>query len=111
VNAAVSVGHAMQDIQALLARSSTPVLIDCFTPGCGPCAALAPVLDGLAVELDGQLAIEKVDVAANPEVASTYGVRGVPTLLLFNEGQLRANRTGAASRTQLVTWLSAHGVI
>lgn len=101
----------MPDIDALLARSASPVLVDCFTPGCGPCAALAPILDTVAAELEGQLAVEKVDVAANPDVARRYGVRGVPTLLLFKGGDLVASRTGMASQTQLITWLSANGAI
>ncbi|WP_028604304.1 thioredoxin family protein [Ottowia thiooxydans] len=101
----------MTDIGVLVARSTTPVLVDCFTPGCGPCAALAPILDTLADELKEQLAVEKIDVGANPEVAKLYGVRGVPTLLLFKDGKHVASRTGAASRTQLITWLSAHGAV
>lgn len=104
-----SIEQAPRDVDALVSDKATPVLVDCYTPGCGPCAALAPVLDELAVDMQGRLAIEKIDVAAQPEVARRFGVRGVPTLLLFKEGQLRATRTGAASRTQLLTWLSANG--
>lgn len=104
-----STHSALRDVDALVAGRPMPVLIDCYTPGCGPCAALAPVLDDLATELDGQLAVEKIDVAAQPDVARRFGVRGVPTLLLFKDGQLRATRTGVASRTQLLTWLSAQG--
>ncbi|MGT2460114.1 thioredoxin family protein (plasmid) [Cupriavidus basilensis] len=100
----------MQDIDALIAQSGTPVLIDCYTPGCGPCAALAPVLDDVSGSLEGRLAVEKVDVAASPDVADRFGVRGVPTLLLFRDGKLQASRTGAASRTQLLTWLVANQV-
>lgn len=106
---AAAAGVALQDIDALVSRSSTPVLVDCFTPGCGPCAALAPVLDELAGEMDGTLVIEKVDVAANPDVAKRFGIRSVPSLLLFKEGKLAATRGGAASRAQLLTWLSANG--
>lgn len=111
MTSAAATGSAMHDIDALLARSPTAVLIDCYTPGCGPCAALAPILDSLSTELEDQLAIEKVDVAAHPDVAAKFGVRGVPALLLFKEGKLAASRTGIASRTQLITWLSANGAI
>ena len=104
-------GHAMQDIDALVSRSATPVLLDCFTPGCGPCAALSPVLDELAIEMDGTLAVEKVDLAAHPDVAKRFGIRTVPSLLLFKEGKLAATRGGAASRLQLLTWLSANGAV
>ena len=99
------------DLEALVAHSDIPVLIDCFTPGCGPCAALSPVLDELVNSTQGQLAIEKIDVATYPEIAHRFGVRGVPTLLLFKGGQLHASRTGAASRTQLLTWLSAQQAV
>jgi len=100
----------MQDIDALLTNSETPVLIDCYSPDCKPCAALAPVLDDVASSMNGRVVVEKVDVVANPDVASRFGVRGVPTLLLFRGRDLKAVRTGAASGTQLVTWLAAHGV-
>jgi thioredoxin 1 len=97
------------DIDALVAGRDRTVLVDCYTPGCGPCAALAPVLDELATEMAGQLEVVKVDVAATPGVARRFGVRSVPTLLLFRDGALKATRSGAASRTQLLTWLSANG--
>ncbi len=100
----------MQDIDALLAQCETPVLIDCFSPDCKPCAALAPVLDEVAGAMDGRMIVEKVDVVANPDVASRFGVRGVPTLLLFQGGKLQATRTGAATRTQLVTWLAGQRI-
>ena len=99
------------DLEALVARSNIPVLIDCFTPGCGPCATLSPVLDELANSTQGRLAIEKIDVATYPEIAHRFGVRGAPTLLLFKGGQLHSSRTGAASRTQLLTWLSAQQAV
>jgi thioredoxin 1 len=99
------------DLEALVARSNIPVLIDCFTPGCGPCATLSPVLDELVNSTQGRLAIEKIDVATYPEIAHRFGVRGVPTLLLFKGGQLHSSRTGAASRTQLLTWLSAQQAV
>jgi Thioredoxin domain-containing protein len=111
VTSDVATGGAMHDVDALVAQSSTPVLIDCYTPGCGPCASLSPVLDSLSTELEDQLAIEKIDVSANPDVAARFAVRGVPTLLLFKDGQLLANRTGMASRTQLLTWLSSNGAL
>ncbi|MGO4328948.1 thioredoxin family protein [Cupriavidus sp. 2TAF22] len=100
----------MQDIEALLAQSDSPVLVDCYSPDCKPCAALAPVLDDVAGAMDGRMIVEKVDVVANPDVAARFGVRGVPTLLLFQDGALKATRTGAASRTQLVTWLAGQQV-
>jgi thioredoxin 1 len=103
-------GPAPQHVETLLGIHTGPVLIDCYSPGCGPCAALSPVLDDIARAYDGRLSIEKIDVAALPDVATQYGVRGVPTLLLFKDGQLKASRTGGASRTQLLTWLAAQEI-
>jgi thioredoxin 1 len=105
-----SVGLAPQHVETLLSTHTGPVLIDCYAPGCGPCAALSPVLDDIARAYDGRLSIEKIDVAALPDVATQYGVRGVPTLLLFKDGELKASRTGGASRTQLLTWLATQGI-
>jgi thioredoxin 1 len=87
------------------------VLIDCYSPQCSPCAALAPVLDELATEYSDRLLIKKVDVTAQPAVARQHGVRAVPTLLLFRDGALQASRTGSASKSQLLTWLAAQGAL
>jgi thioredoxin len=102
---------ALMDIDALVQRNSLPVLVDCYAPGCGPCAALGPLLDRMAVEMAHRITIEKVDVAAAPDVARKYEIRSVPTLLLFKSGSLVATRIGAASQTQLLTWLSAQRAI
>lgn len=98
------------DIDAALQHEGL-VLIDCYSPQCGPCAALAPVLDGLSSEYAGRLLIHTVDVTAQPAVARKYGVRAVPTLLLFDGGTLKASRTGGASKSQLLTWLAAQGAL
>jgi thioredoxin 1 len=102
---------ASMDIDALVQRSELPVLVDCYTPGCGPCAALSPLLDQLAIELADQLSIEKVDISVSPDVAVKFSIRSVPTLLLFKGGALVATRTGTANRSQLLTWLSAQDAI
>lgn len=101
----------MQDIEALITQSNAPVLVDCYSPDCKPCAALAPVLDDVASAMEGRMVVEKVDVVANPDVATRFGIRGVPTLLLFQGGKLQATRTGATTRTQLVTWLAGQQVL
>ena len=102
---------AAMDIDAIVARSDRPVLIDCYTPGCGPCAALSPLLDQLSEDLADQLTIEKIDISKYPDVARRFEVRSVPTLLLFKSGALVASRIGAASRAQLITWLSTKETI
>lgn len=104
-------GASMHDIDALISQSGAPVLVDCYSPDCKPCAALAPVLDDVAGAMAGRMTVEKVDVVAHPDVASRFGVRGVPTLLLFRGGRLQATRTGATTRTQLLTWLAGQQVL
>lgn len=103
-------GASLEDVNALVERSAVPVLIDCYTPTCAPCAALAPVLDELSAQMQDILAIEKIDVGASPAVARALGIRGVPTLLLFKDGALKASRTGAINQMQLQAWLTAQGV-
>lgn len=88
-----------------------PVLIECFSPQCSPCAALAPVLEELSADYEGHLRIRKVDVTAHRAIAQAYGVRAVPTLLLFQGGVLKASKTGGVSKTQLITWLASNGAL
>lgn len=89
----------MDDIDMLLAGRATPVVLDCYAPGCVLCAALGGALDELVRDLQGQLVVEKIDVSARPQVARRFDVRAVPTLVLFKKGELKATRVGAASRT------------
>ena len=85
--------------------SELPVLVDFWAEWCGPCKMIAPVLDELADEYAGKLKICKVDVEANPEVPGKFGIRGIPTLILFKGGNVEATKVGALSRAQLVQFI------
>ncbi|MEE4109830.1 MAG: thioredoxin TrxA [Halieaceae bacterium] len=85
--------------------SEVPVLVDFWAEWCGPCKMIAPVLDELANEYAGKLKICKVDVDANPEVPGKFGIRGIPTLILFKDGNAEATKVGALSKTQLVEFI------
>lgn len=88
--------------------TSVPVLVDLWAPWCGPCRMVTPILEDLARERAGELKVVKVNVDDSPGVAARYQVQGIPTLLLFNGGELTARQTGALPAPALTNWLDAH---
>ena len=86
-------------------QSSRPVVVDLWAPWCGPCKMIGPVLEELATEMQGQVTIAKVDLEANPMTPSKYGVRSIPTLMLFKNGQLVATKVGALPKASLQAWI------
>jgi len=87
-------------------KSAVPVLIDFWAPWCGPCRAIAPIVEELAKEYDGKLKVVKMNVDDNPQTPSKYGVRGIPNLLLIKDGQVRDQIIGAVPKAQLVKAIS-----
>ncbi|MDP5070460.1 MAG: thioredoxin TrxA [Congregibacter sp.] len=87
-------------------NSNVPVLVDFWAEWCGPCKMIAPVLDEIASEFAGKLKVCKVDVDANPEVPGKFGIRGIPTLILFKGGNAEATKVGALSKSQLVEFVN-----
>jgi thioredoxin len=82
-------------------KSSLPVVLDCWAPWCGPCRMMAPVMDELASALAGSVKVAKLNVDENPETAGRLGVRSIPTLLLFRNGEIIGEMIGAAPRDQI----------
>ena len=87
-------------------QSDQPVLVDYWATWCGPCKMIAPILEEVAGEYAGRLTVAKVDVDANPDTAAKYGIRGIPTLMLFKNGQAAATKVGALSKSQLTAFLN-----
>lgn len=89
-------------------KANEPVLVDFHAQWCGPCKAMAPALDQVAAEMKGKVKVVKVDVDENPKVTGTYGIRAMPTLIIFKDGKPAAQHTGAiVQKKKLEEWINA----
>ncbi len=86
-------------------NSQQPVLLDYWAEWCGPCKMIAPILSEIADEYEGQLMVSKLNIDENPETPPKYGIRGIPTLMLFKNGNVEATKVGAVSKSQLIAFI------
>ena len=96
-----------EEFDANVLKAAGPVLVDFWAEWCGPCRQLSPILDELAGEMGDKLTIAKVNIDENPETPTKYGVRGIPTLILFKNGQAVATKVGSIPKSQLAEWLNS----
>lgn len=96
------------NFDSMVLQSTMPVLVDYWAEWCGPCRAIAPILDEIAKEYAGRLVVTKLNVDENQQTPAKFGIRGIPTLMLFKNGDIAATKVGALSKSQLTAFIDSH---
>lgn len=95
------------DFEKDVLKSGTPVLVDFWAEWCGPCRQLAPIVDEVSEEFKDKISVYKVNIDENPETPSSYGVRGIPTLIIFKDGEVAATKVGSLPKSALTEWVES----
>jgi thioredoxin 1 len=93
--------------EADVLKATGPVLVDFWAEWCGPCRQIAPALEELAKDMDGKITVAKINIDDNPGTPGKYGVRGIPTLMIFRDGQVAATKIGALPKSKLYEWVES----
>lgn len=104
-----SIFHLTDDsFEAEVLKADGPVLVDYWAEWCGPCKMIAPILDEIAQEYKGRIKVAKLNIDENPATPPKYGIRGIPTLMLFKNGNVEATKVGAVSKSQLTAFIDSN---
>jgi thioredoxin 1 len=96
------------DFEQVVLKATGPVLVDYWAEWCGPCKMIAPILDELSKDYEGKLTVVKINIDENPQTPQRYGVRGIPTLMIFKDGEVDATKVGALPKGQLAEFIDSN---